>query len=464
MRFKSTLILLLVFLGLGSYVYFSEYRGQEARQKKEESKKKAFQIDDKNVTEINLTYQDHTINGVRKGEHQWEITNPPGVEADSEEWDRLASNLAATEKDQTVTSEKPELAQYGLDKPVSAVTAKMKDGKTIGVQYGIENPKKTFTYAKLTDSPEVFLSSSTYAKLFQKTLTDLRNKKVLGDFATDDVDSIQITQDKGNELTLQKSGTDWVIKKPVETNADPSEATTFLSSMNFAKAADFADASIDAKAAGLEPPAIRITLHDAKAKADRTLLIGKTKETDKYYAKDAARAPIFVIDKELPEKVKRPLFDWRDKSVAKVDPEKTDEIEIVRGTEKLSFKKSGSDWKLADGRKLQWEKVSALLNAIDFEKAKQIIDAPKGLSMYGLDKPKLELTLRQSGKDSFGLKFGGASKDPDGKYIKTTVSPAVLVVSNDLYDKLDVKVDEMVEAPPPAPATTPAPPATPEKK
>lgn len=460
MKFKSTLILLLVFAGLGSYVYFSEYRGQEARQKKEEAKKKAFQIDDKNVTEISVTYQDKTVSGVRKGEHQWEITNPQGVEPDSEEWDRLASNLAATEKDQTVTSDKPELAPYGLDKPVATINARLKDGKAIGVQFGSENPKKTFTYARLTDGSEVFLTSTTYAKLFNKSLTDLRNKKVMGDFEADDIDSVVIVQDKGNELDLRKSGMDWAIKKPVETSADSSEATTFLSSVKFAKAADFADPSVDAKAAGLEPPAIRITIHDAKAKADRTLLIGAMKETDKYYAKDASRSPIFVIDKEIPEKAKRPIFDWRDKTVAKINHDKTDEIEIVRGADKISMKKSGADWKLADGRKLQWEKVSALFNAIDFEKAKQINDAPKPLNTYGLDKPKLEVTLREAGKDTFGLKFGAPSKDPDGKYLKTSVSPAVMVVSNDLYDKMDVKLDDMVEAPPPPPA----PATTPEKK
>src|SRR5438477_10178775 len=135
MRFKNTLILLIVFLGLGSYVYFSEYRGQEGRQKKEEAKKKVFQLDDKNVNEISLTFPDHVISAVKKGEHQWEMTNPAGVEADSEEWDRLASNLSITEKEQSVTSEKPDLAQYGLDKPSVTVAAKLKDGKTIGVLY-----------------------------------------------------------------------------------------------------------------------------------------------------------------------------------------------------------------------------------------------------------------------------------------------------------------------------------------
>jgi len=89
----------------------------------------------------------------------------------------------------------------------------------------------------------------------------------------------------------------------------------------------------------------------------------------------------------------------------------------------------------------------------DFERAKQIIDAPKALSTYGLDKPKLEVTLRQAGKDVLGLKFGSNSKDPEGLYIKTSTKPAVMVVAKDFHDKFNVKVDDLVEAPQPATPT-----------
>ena len=63
MKFKSTAILFLVFLILGGYVYFTEFRGQEERQKQEEAKKKAFQVEDKDITELSLAYPDRTISG-----------------------------------------------------------------------------------------------------------------------------------------------------------------------------------------------------------------------------------------------------------------------------------------------------------------------------------------------------------------------------------------------------------------
>src|SRR5581483_3647932 len=230
-------------------------------------------------------------------------------------------------------------------------------------------------------------------------------------------------------LEAQKSGENWQLKQPADTKGDAGEISSFTNSIRFARAQSFPDPPVDPKAAGLEPPAIKITLHDGKAKTDRVLLIGKTADTDKYYARDASRDGIFIIDKDIPEKSRRPLFDWRDKTIVKVDRDKTDTIEVIRGSDNLSFAKSGMDWKLADGKKAQADKVIAMLNALDFEKVKDIIDMPKALATYGLDKPKLEVILRQGTTELSRVQFGGDSKMPEGVYIKTSDSPAVKVVA-----------------------------------
>jgi len=212
----------------------------------------------------------------------------------------------------------------------------------------------------------------------------------------------------------------------------------------------FPEPPVDAKTAGLDAPSVKITLHDSKAKADRTLLIGKSPSVDRYYARDASRDAIFILDKEIVDKAKKPVFDWRDKTVVKIDRDKIDKVDIVRGAETISLLKTGQDWKLADNKKVQWDKASGMLNALDFEKAKDIIDAPKALSMYGLDKPKLEVVLRQGTTELTRVRFGGDSKMPEGIYLKTSDNPAVRVVSKDVFDKFNVKVEDIVEAEKPA--------------
>ena len=44
MRFKGTIVLLAVFVALGAYVYFGEYRGKESKQSAQDAKKRAVSV------------------------------------------------------------------------------------------------------------------------------------------------------------------------------------------------------------------------------------------------------------------------------------------------------------------------------------------------------------------------------------------------------------------------------------
>src|SRR2546426_3151638 len=457
MRFKGTTILFILLVILGGYVYLTEIRGKEERQKQEESKKKAFQVEQKDISEISLIYPDRTIAAVKKGEKQWEITSPAGVQADSDEWESLASNFPQIDRNDTVAQNAQDLTSFGLKDPSLKVSAKTKDGKALEILFGSENPKKTYNYAKLGGSNDVFLTGSNWSRTFTKTVSDVRNKKLL-EFETDDVDGVKIAENT-KELEAQKSGENWQLKKPVDTKADTSEISSFVSSIRFGRAQLFPDPPVDAKTAGLDTPALKVSLHDGKAKTDRVLLIGKSPEKDKYYARDASRDAIFIMDKEIPEKARRPLLDWRDKTIVKLDRDKLEKIEIQRGSENVSLLKSGSDWKLADGKKVQLDKVPGMLNTLDFEKAKDIIDMPKALATYGLDKPRLEIVFRQGSNELARIAFGSESKSPEGIYAKTSDGPAVKVITKSIFDNFSVKVEDLVEtppAPPPAPEKPPA--------
>ena len=456
MRFKGTLILLLVFAALGGYVYLTDFYGKEARDKQEEAKKRLFGGEAKDISELSLQNEGRTITAVRKGEKDWEITTPAGLEADPEAWDQLATTFVEVQKDAVVKTEKADLAAFGLDKPGIVVGAKVKDGKTQSVLIGAENPKKTFNYAKRADSEEVFLLPTSSTSSFKKTPTDLRNKKVL-DFESDNIDVVRISSTGKPEIEIQKQGSDWSIKKPLETRADSGEVSSFLSAIQFSRASAFADEKVDAKAAGLDAPTVKVVLHDQKAGQDRTLLFGKSPEKDKHYASDAARPAIFILATEIIDKAKRPLEEWRDKSLVRFGEAGSsgiDQIDIVRGAERFSMKKTGSDWAAADATKLQQTKVMEMLALIDSERALAFEDSPRSLARFGLDKPRLEVILQEKGKEIARLQFGSENTNPAGVYLKSSANPAIQIVKKELYDKLNVRQADVVEAP-----ATPAAPA-----
>lgn len=449
MRFKGTLALLLAFAGLGAYVYFVEYGGREAREQQEAAKKKVFPIEAKNVAELTLEFPDRTVAAVRKDEMTWQMTMPAGMEADSEAWESLAANLARTEKEDPAVVERAEdLAQYGLDKPFVKVTAKLQNGDTIGISFGSENPRKTFRYAKQLNQDPVFLSSTSWSSGFNKSLYDLRNKSVLA-FEADNVEGVRLEVAGRPEIELQKSGMDWLLKKPLETVADSAEAASFVSSLQFARATEFAPADVDARKAGLDPPGSRVTLRETSGK-EHVLLVGKTAGEENFYVKDQSRPAILIVSKDLPEKVRRPLLDWRDKSIARLNRDAVDEIELVKGTEKSTFRKVGADWQTGDGKKVRSDRVSEWLSSLEFDRATDILDNPKTLSSYGLELPRMRVLVREAGKEVLALAFGRTVGD--GVYVQSSRQPAVLTAPETLFEKFNVPLADLLEETPAEPS------------
>jgi hypothetical protein len=452
MRFKGTLALLLVFAGLGAYVYFVEYRGADEREKQEAAKKKVFAIEGSNVAGLTLEFPDRTVSAVRKGEEQWEFTNPAGLEADAAEWESLATNLAGVQREESIVAEKADPAQYGLDKPFVKVTAKLQNGETIGVTFGSENPRKTFRYAMQAGKDEVFLSPTSSSSGFDKSLFDLRNKRLL-DFQSDTVTAVRIAVAGRPEIELEKAGEDWMLRKPVEARADNNEVSSFVSSIQFARATGFAEPAVEVKQAGLEPAVIRVTLRDTAGK-DHTVVFGKSSGEDKLYARDMARPAILIVGPEIPDKVRRPVFDWRDKTIARFERDTIDEIELIHGAEKIVLKKVDSQWQ-ADGKAVRQDRVLDMLTGLEFDRATDIVDAPKALSGYGLEPARVRAALRAGGQEVLGVSFGAEVRGAEGVYARVSGGAGVLTVPKSLADRFNVRMPDLAEAPPAAPDTPP---------
>ena len=100
-----------------------------------------------------------------------------------------------------------------------------------------------------------------------------------------------------------------------------------------------------------------------------------------------------------------------------------DEMDIVGGAEKISLKKTGADWAASDGRKVQQSKVSDLLSAIQTDRATSIVDSPKAPGAYGLDKPRLEVVLREKGKERSRTEIRKRQPESGGRLFEVGRSP-----------------------------------------
>src|SRR6185295_11896156 len=207
MRFRSTIILVLLLLGLGAYVYWVEYPKAQ-----EEAKKKTlveFKADD--ATGVSLVYADREITLSKVGD-DWRLTKPLDSLADTTTVKNLINAIAECEVKKELTETSADLSQYGLDKPLVTVTVKLKDKELPAILVGKNTPIGASTYVQRADDKKVVLTNSAFHAGMDKKVNDLRDKTIVT-FNDDDVQKIQLRGEEKDVELVRKDGA-WRVERP----------------------------------------------------------------------------------------------------------------------------------------------------------------------------------------------------------------------------------------------------------
>ncbi len=459
MRFKGTLVLLVLGLALGSFIYFYEIKGGEQRAKAKQTEGRLWSFEENDVQQLELTTPERRIAAVRKGEKAWEITAPRALDADAEELDRLVRSAATLQRESEVESDPADRARYGLSPARFSVKLKTKDGREFAVDFGADNPTGSFSYASLPGQKAVFLVPSSAAGAFDRKVDDLRNRSVLR-FEPTEARSLRLESPKGT-LELFKDGDDrWWFQGFEKRAADGPEVRGILNALSSGRVREFLDGDPGGAARpGLENPFIDVRVACGEDRALRHLVIGPEKSRLKirgaessgggageiYLAKDASRPDLFFVEKDLVDKLLKVPDDIRDKALASVQRWDVDSIVLANTRGRFHFVKSGGEWFLGDAKKkAKWDAVNGILDAME-KAVKEWIDRPGPPGQYGLDQPAMRVVLKQGAGVLADVAFGRSAKE--GIYARVKGDPCVKVADAEGLDKLDRPEADFVEAP-----------------
>jgi hypothetical protein len=471
MRFKGTLILLLVCLALGSYLYFCEIKGGEQRKKAKEAENQIWKLDDNIIQQIDLASLSRHITAVRKNSSkEWVLTAPRQYDADSGELNRLAGSASNLRREEVLEQNAENLSKFGLDPAQSSLKLRTKDGKEYGIDFGNNNPSGDFAYARLSNQKAVFLVASSTAIAFNKKVEDLRNHSVLS-FEQPEVQTLNIKSPKG-DLELVKGTADrWWLAGAEKRAADSPEIRGILNALSMGKIKEFFDENAgDYANASFDKPYIDVSLSYGKDKAIKHLIIGSEKSklrkkgqkagtpessaadkfaSEMYLAKDESRPDLFFVGKDFVDKLLKSPNNLRDKALAAIQRWDVDSMELTNTKGSFTFTKSGGEWFIGNAKKkANWDAINSILDALD-KPVKEWIDKPAPLSTYGLDKPVVHLVLKQGGNILADCSLGKAAKD--GIYALVTGDPSVKIADPEGLSILDKAEPDYVETPAVAP-------------
>jgi len=266
-------------------------------------------------------------------------------------------------------------------------------------------------------------------------------EKVFASVQADQIEELTVKAESGDVTTLKKMSGAWTVVAPMATTgseADASSVTSALSALEIERVVD--ENPADVKDYGLETPRIEIDFKASGGKASGRLLVGaKTPTGASMYARRNDEKRVFLVAENQNSSLNKSTFDFRDKSVIKIDREKVDGVEVAVGAARqpLQFAKAGGEWKLIKPLEARADPglVEALVGSVETAQMKSVAAdsaTPADLKKYGLDRPEVTVTVHL-GSARATLALGGKA-GPDTVYARDTSKPLVVTVDSTLAD------------------------------
>jgi hypothetical protein len=311
---RSTGVLFLVALALGAFVWFYQVRGSERRKQAEEESKRLFpELSAEDLRAIELRTSDGNDVRLEFGEQGWRIVRPIAFPADEAALSGMTSNLAELASEGVVAEpQAPEV--YGLGEGAQEVRFSAK-GTDHVVRFGGKTPVDYNTYAATGAGGEVYTVATYRANAFQRSLDELRERRVLR-FDRDSVDAIEASWPDG-AVSLAKRDGAWRLVAPLDAPADVRTVDDFLSDLSFLRAEGFLDQPPAGVEAGFRKPAFQVVLRAAGeaggAPREWSFAVGPPVEGGR--AARGGEAALYRVAAERLEDFPRSVSAWRQRTL-----------------------------------------------------------------------------------------------------------------------------------------------------
>ena len=457
MNFKTTLIIVILLVGIGGayYLFFQESSDKISTDEKPRIHQ-VYGVTRDTVQQVEIAFADaayQDLKLVKDTTDNWQLTKPFHAGADSEKVSQMLDDILNKRVKQTL--EVTELAQYGLDAPSIRLSLWTKGGSPTAT-FRIGKKAINFSvYVKEESEAHIFLIESSALDDLTKSPTDLRDRSVLR-FNPETVSGIQFkhrdagSASRSSTINCEKRDETWHVIHPLEAKADTPAIKDLLSELHSLKVSTFeidgADThQVQLEKFGLDDPRIQVELTDG----DNTYaidigasILSENSTHGRVYVKTAVyQDAVYTVAEDIYHLLNKSVFDLRDKRV--IDFQRTDtiRIEIKQDRETtVCTKNFDSTWALQTptGKiKADAEAVDDLLFGVDSLEAAAFVDNFTGsLASYGLTTPSIKVAFTQRGEEEPTVLSIGDYTQDGTVYVKAEQSPQVSRVKRTLIDKI----------------------------
>src|SRR5579864_2286092 len=435
MKIRGLTIAALVLLVLGGVLYWSNHHpSDESTKISADTAPAILKLDQATITKVEIKKKDAEPLALAKANSgDWQISEPKPFRAAQSAASGLVSALSSLNSQRVIEDKASDLKTFGLETPALEVDLGEKDNKSQKLLLGDETPASGGVYAMLADDPRVFTVASWEKSSFDKTLNDLRDKRLLP-VSPDKISRIELIR-KNQEIEFGRNKGDWQILKPRPLRADSTQVGELIRQLTDANmdlsAADNGAASALTKAT----PVATAKVTDESGTQELQL----RKNKDAYYVKSSAVDGAYKVDSELGKALDKGLDDFRNKKLFDFGYNDPNKVELHNGS-KSYFLIRGSggseDW-WSNGKKMDAGSVEPLVSDLRDLSVSKFVDS-------GFSNPTVDVVvISQDGKRVEKIQI---AKSGDHYIAKRESEPALYQLDAKNVDDLLKAVDDVKPA------------------
>lgn len=359
MKIRGLIVAALVFFVLAGILYWSEHRKPEETAKAApDAPPSILKLDEASITKLEIKKTETPPILLAKVNGNWQITEPQPLGADQSTVSSMVSALSSLDSQRLVDEKASDLKPYGLDQPAIEVGISTKDNKSQQLLIGDDTPTGGAAFAKLAADPRVFTIASFTKTNVDKSLKDLRDKRLLT-ANSDKLSRIELIR-KGQDIEFGRSKDDWQILKPQPLRADSNQVSDLVRKLTDARM-DLSGAD-DKEAASAFSKAKPVAVAKVTDQSG-TQQLELRKDKDTYYAKSSIVAGTYKVGSDLGEALDKGLDDFRNKKLFDFGFNDPDKIEMHNGTKAYFLTKAGEDW-WSNGKKMDAGSIQELISKL----------------------------------------------------------------------------------------------------
>ncbi|MBN2290434.1 MAG: DUF4340 domain-containing protein [Candidatus Glassbacteria bacterium] len=416
MNWKIILVLLVVCLGLGAYLYL-EMGSEASRPAGKKQVEYLMSYDQDRVEGLRVFFLD-TLFQVKRSGSEWEMVEPQaGTHADSAQVNHLLRTLTRIPVLRSISTDSVSLAQLYLDRPAVYFTVYLQGGDSSTVGFGLWNPTTDNLYARRDHEDRVLLTAKEMGPMLYVGSALIRSKQLIS-VAPHQVSRIRLLGRQGLESALDRDPEtgEWAVRPAkVISRADKHRVLEALKMFYGDQVREFLGPRAgEGTATGLSRPVRRLVV--AGGRGDSIVVSFGDPQRGREYLRWAASSiypdNLLLVDTKLVDKLGVLLPDSIvDLHITDFDREGLDRIELVYDTDKIVLAAElDTLWRIVEPEEAHcrfWQ-VERLLTHADTMQAYRILPPGGG---RGFERPQLEMTISAGSKAVARILIGNYKAD-----------------------------------------------------